>query len=324
MTGTLPRNLALALLCAAVLAGCSSPKPMRVEPAVLSQSYDYTKPVDAAGKSRPVYILPTINYGWNPARTNDAGEWIGGHYTATVVEEGRWATLEEAEMAGKPYIYAGDSAPITPIPREPNQFQSNAPGQGPGPTGGGQAEINISNLAERIKKLEADQPKLKEHFDSDEFLMAAATQRASDTQAGKNQSPIGQKPMVEVEGLPAQNGNTPNPSNYSANNMVEVNRGGDLGSSSIPRVDSTKSISIASAGRASTIVIQPRPPGTQETYTVPGSKDPLFVDYGANDRVTITYRGVSQDAQFTNQRREVLLSPSPATPSAESGVSVGP
>jgi hypothetical protein len=67
------------------------------------------------------------------------------------------------------------------------------------------------------------------------------------------------------------------------------------------------SISVARPGQSTTIVIQSRPPGTEESYEIPGSKDPLFVDYGNGGIVTITYRGISHDAHFSNERNEMHL-----------------
>lgn len=114
---TVHLRLALAVLSALMFGACQTPEQARIEPSVVATSYDYTKPVDIASQSSPVWILPIINQGWIPAHIDKkTGDWISGHYQATIVQDGYWATKEEAELSGRPYITAGDSTPTAPAP----------------------------------------------------------------------------------------------------------------------------------------------------------------------------------------------------------------
>lgn len=123
------------LLLTSFLIGCAhqKPKPTPINPGVLTSSYDYVKPGDLSNKTQPAWILPTISKGWVPAQVDPkTNQWISGHYTATVTQEGHWATLEEAELSGKPYLRSDDTAPVIPNPRRP--ISSNATNQGPSPS----------------------------------------------------------------------------------------------------------------------------------------------------------------------------------------------
>ena len=71
-----------------------------------------------ASSSRPVYILPVITKHYvHPHTDTGTGEWIGGYTSATVVEQGKFATQEEAEHLGKKYITPDNNAfPTVPMP----------------------------------------------------------------------------------------------------------------------------------------------------------------------------------------------------------------
>lgn len=131
-----------------MLTGCSileqkkSDPAATVTPSTLSTSYDYTKPDDIARQSKPVWILPRTTSGWKKAVADDAsGEWRSGQYVAKIIEPGRWATLEEAELAGKPYIVPGDDKPVIPIKLRD---------QSPTSTG----ELNATTLEQKLASLE--------------------------------------------------------------------------------------------------------------------------------------------------------------------------
>jgi hypothetical protein len=116
--------------------------PVQVGETMVQTSYDYSRPEGIAPDSKPVWILPVINSGWKPAKVDSrTGDWVGGHYSATVVEDGKWATLEEAELSGKPYILPGETRPIIPTPLR---------SQGAGKTG----EINATTLEQKLAKLD--------------------------------------------------------------------------------------------------------------------------------------------------------------------------
>lgn len=126
------------------LIGCAHhPTPIPVDPAaVIQKNYDYSAPADINRQSKPVWILPIINQGWVPARIDPkTGDWLGGHYQATIIQDGHWATLEEAEQSGRPFIRSGEGAPIIP------------PLSAPGSSQGG-AELDLAHLESRITELE--------------------------------------------------------------------------------------------------------------------------------------------------------------------------
>lgn len=116
--------------------------PVQVGETMVQTSYDYSRPEGIAPDSKPVWILPVINSGWKPAKVDSrTGDWVGGHYSATVVEDGRWATLEEAELSGKPYILPGETRPVIPTPLR---------SQGAGKSG----EINATTLEQKLARLD--------------------------------------------------------------------------------------------------------------------------------------------------------------------------
>lgn len=134
-------------LCTFALIGCSSHERMAavpVDPALIQNSYDYTKPRDVHDKTKPVYMLPVINTGWAKAEVDSkTGQWVGGHYVGTVVDQGHWATLEEAELSGRPYMRADNGQMIVPNPGDAN----------PG-TGDNGMEIDLTTMRHRLDKLE--------------------------------------------------------------------------------------------------------------------------------------------------------------------------
>ncbi len=214
----------LFFLAGTFLAGCAGGRPpaMVVDPATVTQSYDYTKPVEAAGKSRPVYVLPNVSYGWMPAKVDEQNQWIGGHYVATVVEPGHWATLEEAEISGRPYVFAGGGKPIVPVLE-----------RSPGPTGNGAAEIDISQMAGQIAEIQKQLPALKQNDEIEQLLIAGA-QRPDNNQpkidtaapafAGKHGLlTLKRKPPGTVEIVPLFDGTEKATVRYLPDRKVSVN-----------------------------------------------------------------------------------------------------
>ncbi|CAB4243566.1 conserved protein of unknown function [Methylacidimicrobium sp. AP8] len=135
-------------LCTLTLIGCSTHErtaAVPVDPALIQNSYDYTKPRDVHDKTKPVYMLPVINTGWAKAEVDPkTGQWIGGHYVGTVIDQGHWATLEEAELSGRPYMRADNGQMVVPNPPEAN----------PG-TGDNGMEIDLTTMRNRLAKLES-------------------------------------------------------------------------------------------------------------------------------------------------------------------------
>jgi hypothetical protein len=129
------------------LMGCSStPQTLAIDPAaVVQKNYNYTSPVDIDRQSKPVWILPMMTQGWVPARIDSqTGDWVGGHYQATIIQEGHWATLEEAEQSGRPYVRSGEGQPVIP------------PQSSPGSSQGG-AELEMAHMESRIRQVEEAQ-----------------------------------------------------------------------------------------------------------------------------------------------------------------------
>ena len=153
---SIKRFLALLACSSLLLPSCATPRlgedgeiltreereAIRVGENMVQTSYDYSRPGSIAPDSKPVWILPAINSGWKPARVDrKTGEWIGGHYSATVVEEGKWATLEEAELSGKPYILPGQTRPVIPTPLKDQSASSSG-------------ELNATTLEQKMARLE--------------------------------------------------------------------------------------------------------------------------------------------------------------------------
>lgn len=70
--------------------------------------------------NEPVWIKPVLGKTWVGPQTADDGSFVGGHYIATVVEPGRWATQEEAELSGRSFLRTEYSQPILPEPPPEN------------------------------------------------------------------------------------------------------------------------------------------------------------------------------------------------------------
>ncbi|MES2309995.1 MAG: hypothetical protein V4507_14165 [Verrucomicrobiota bacterium] len=129
------------------LVGCSSqPAPVSIDPAaVVQKNYNYSAPADIDRQSKPVWILPMMSQGWIPAKIDSqTGDWVGGHYQATIIQEGHWATLEEAEQSGRPFVRSGEGQPIVPPLSSPCSSQ-------------GGAELDVAHLESRVTQIETAQ-----------------------------------------------------------------------------------------------------------------------------------------------------------------------
>lgn len=177
----MPKTLhILALIGCVGLIGCaggpgkrSKPANIAVTPETLGTSYDYTKPGDIERQDKPVYILPQVAGGWKKAKVDDAsGEWRSGQYVAKVMEPGHWATLEEAELSGKPYIIPGKgNKPIVPTP---------VANQSPTKTG----EYSVTGIEQKLAKL---------------TQLSAGNKQASTTSIG-NQAAIPESDLLDMHG----------------------------------------------------------------------------------------------------------------------------
>ncbi|MFZ5807246.1 MAG: hypothetical protein ACOY3I_08585 [Verrucomicrobiota bacterium] len=249
-----------------LLAGCGSTQPVRVDPTVVSTSYDYTKPADIAAQSRPVWVLPIINKGWIPARVDPrSGDWVSGHYQATIVQDGYWATQEEAELSGRPYILAGDSTPIIPAPV----------GDGPTAKGGGGAELQMATMQKRIDHLETknnNQP----NADPDQLAaLSAQVQSLS-------------------QNVPATYGSVSsgeqNVAGYAPNVFVSGTQVPMQDRSAVP--SATGRGAPAFQGKAPSVILPPMPAGT--VYEIPSNPQlpqKMVVHYLEDNQVEIDYMG---------------------------------
>lgn len=261
-------------------------KATRVDPTVVSTSYDYTKPADISNQSKPVWVLPIINKGWIPARVDPkTGDWISGHYQATIVQDGYWATQEEAELSGRPYIIAGESSPIIPTPVT----------QGATATGGGGGELDIAVMQKRIDKIDRAQQAFPTAANEEKFAELSA----------------------QIQGI-AQNV----PSHYQtttpANQNMKGFEGGITvqGSPSLPNPqDPTLSMGMDrpntpyfSPYNGSTIILPPMPAGT--IYEIPSNQqlpNKLTVHYLQNNQVELEYMGKKKQIQLNNPTSRMQL-----------------
>jgi hypothetical protein len=53
---------------------------------------------------RPVWVLPVFSTGYVSGAANQSGVYVGPHSVTSVVEAGHWASQEEAELQGRPYV----------------------------------------------------------------------------------------------------------------------------------------------------------------------------------------------------------------------------
>lgn len=98
-------------------------------PAPLSQA-----PPENCGP-RPVYILPTFATAYVAGKADPVtGEYIGAHNVTSIIEAAHWASQEEAELQGKPYVLP-DSNEIV-YPREGTREKLRP--------GAGQLEYNLA------------------------------------------------------------------------------------------------------------------------------------------------------------------------------------
>jgi hypothetical protein len=282
--------------------GCSTQK-QRIDPTIVSTSYDYTKPVDIAAQSKPVWVLPVINKGWIPARVDaKTGDWISGHYQATIVQEGYWATQEEAELSGRPYIVAGESSPIIPTPV----------GSGTTTGDGGGQELDINALQNRVGELEKSKSQIARTSASNDQMAALSAQM----QALAGSAPVNpggatgygmqrtagysndvQVPMVQ----PPSGGNQG--MNYS-NGSAQVRQA--LPAGGFPTRQQAN-YPVAPQTQGSTIVLPTMPAGTNYEIPTNSSRGNVMVKYLSDREVEINYGGQIQRVQVANPNDKIQI-----------------
>lgn len=281
----LPALSAVAILL--TLQACETPQA--IDPTVVATSYDYTKPADIAAQSQPVWVLPVINQGWIPASVDPkSGTWKSGHYEAVIVQDGYWATQEDAELSGRPYILAGDSTPIIPPPVA----------DGP-PVGEAGPELSIAALQSRITNVEKKQQEFAEQkTDADAMAEMAAQMRAIGTQLPANET-------ITVPTTPSQNFNSgisiPNASQPPAQTIPKSSM--NLGENPSPIGKPT-----AQPTGETTLLLPRAPAGTSLDFPVseePGDK--LTVHYLNDLQVEVNYLGKQYLVQLKNAGDQIRI-----------------
>lgn len=283
--------------------GCSAPK-QRIDPTVVSTSYDYTKPVDIAAQSKPVWVLPVINKGWIPARVDPkTGDWISGHYQATIVQEGYWATQEEAELSGRPYIVAGDSSPIIPKPT-PN---------GPKVSMENGAELDIKALKKQVEDIQNKQASLPPASSANADQMAALSAQlqalAIDVPGGGQSMavPSSQRMGQYKNAMQVEMGQPPPEGQPSQPMQPQVIQGNPR--TPIIPIQPVSEANLVPQFKGASMILPSRPPGS--TYELPTNtpQGNVSVRYISDTEVEVTYGGQTQRIRVSspNDRIKVTL-----------------
>lgn len=269
---------------AVLVSACAGKHKPSIRPGILTSSYDYTPPSDVGEKNQPVWILPTISKGWMPAQVDKrTNQWVSGHYTATVTEPGHWATLEEAELSGKPYLLAGETDPVVPLPLQDGK-------KAPAPS-----DVSLQN-----------QLLLPNHIPSDDEPVQATYPKTDEKPAPLN-----------VPGLTAPQTATPKPSVpkpsatptppilppvVPAPNQVSTV---DPSPATIPPAKTTGEMRTGAVHKdaparyvatTNDIYISRAPAGT--TTTVKTQDEYVLIAYVTGDKCNVTYQGKTQSISF--------------------------
>ena len=104
------KSKVLFALLALLAAGCAS---QRTKPeSFYTKEGPPTPPMVQAPSSpppreageRPVWVLPVFSTGYVAGAANESDVYVGPHSVTSMVEPGHWASQEEAELQGKPYL----------------------------------------------------------------------------------------------------------------------------------------------------------------------------------------------------------------------------
>lgn len=142
-----------------LIAGCASktPPPPKPDPAVgaVSDEVRTRMPRDAANEDRPVYILPKWSVGYHRPE-GGTNHYRGGYVEAVEMEPGYFASMEEAELSGRPYIFVEEGKFMLPDGE------------------GNPAELQVAQMAARIKALEDQRPQTNQGEEDDRLLAGAS------------------------------------------------------------------------------------------------------------------------------------------------------
>jgi hypothetical protein len=107
-------------LCILFAAGCAGHKVKQEgsytkdEPPPPTVQAPSSPPPRDAG-DRPVWVLPVFSTGYVAGAANQTSDvYVGAHSVTSMVEPGHWASQEEAELQGKPYVSPSSNRIVYP------------------------------------------------------------------------------------------------------------------------------------------------------------------------------------------------------------------
>jgi hypothetical protein len=107
-------------LCALLVCGCAGHKAKqgisytKDEPPPPTVQAPSSPPPREAG-DRPVWVLPVFSTGYVAGAANQTSDvYVGPHSVTSMVEPGHWASQEEAELQGKPYVSPSSNRIVYP------------------------------------------------------------------------------------------------------------------------------------------------------------------------------------------------------------------
>ena len=269
----------LGMLC--LLTGCETTEQqaVRVDSTVVQSSYDYARPASLPPEAqRPVLILPTTTTGWEPARVTDDGRWEGGRYTADIIEQPHWATLEEAELSGKPYFLPGTSAPIVPVPSTPTPSDIQAK----------KSDLMIAGLQKKVDALET---KIK----------------------GESRSPtptMSQEEAARISAAAAASGGSDLHSQRPAYiPEVAISPTAIPSRTSRDRQQSAGVVSTSNSSPSTLVLPSPNSHGDTDSFNIvpPGRKGKVTVHYLDNHNVEVTYKEKVYKIHLRNPDDQIKL-----------------
>jgi hypothetical protein len=107
-------------LLALLAAGCASqsgkpsPSLTKESPPLPPMVQAPSSPPPRQAGDRPVWVLPVFSTGYVAGAANESDVYVGPHSVTSMVEPGHWASREEAELQGKPYLIPSSNRIVYP------------------------------------------------------------------------------------------------------------------------------------------------------------------------------------------------------------------
>ena len=107
-------------LLALLAAGCASqsrkpsPSLSKENPPLPPMVQAPSSPPPRQAGDRPVWVLPVFSTGYVAGAANESDVYVGPHSVTSMVEPGHWASQEEAELQGKPYLIPSSNRIVYP------------------------------------------------------------------------------------------------------------------------------------------------------------------------------------------------------------------